>query len=89
MGTQDSEKTLQIIHEMSNPVEAIVNLLYLIRLDSGNSIDVLKYLTQADAQVNCLIDILQRGPDFLPHNLVQNHSRQRNTIPDDRRESRR
>jgi hypothetical protein len=74
MGMQDSAKTLQIIHEITNPVEAIVNLLYLIRLDKGNSKDVLKYLTHADSQVNCLIDILRRGPDFLPNNLVQNHS---------------
>lgn len=44
MGTQHADRTLQIIHDMTNPVEAIVNLLDLIRHDEGNSESVLQYL---------------------------------------------
>jgi hypothetical protein len=64
MGTRDVDRTQQIIRDLTNPVEAIVNLLYLIRHDHRDSESVLKYLQMADSQVNCLIEIVQRHPSL-------------------------
>ena len=59
---KDSKRTLEIIHDLTNPVEAIANLLFLIRQDPRNSESVLKYLKLADSQVNSIIEIVQRYP---------------------------
>jgi hypothetical protein len=50
----------QIIREMTNPVEAIVNLLYLIKHDRDNPDAVLKYASIAESQARCLIEIIQK-----------------------------
>jgi hypothetical protein len=60
MERHDPKKTLTIIREMTNPVEAIVNILYLIRYEHKNPKVVLRYVALADSQVRCLIDIVQR-----------------------------
>jgi hypothetical protein len=61
MRTLEAERTLRIINELTNPVETIANLLFLIRQDPRDPDSVMKYLQLADSQVNCLIEIVQRN----------------------------
>ena len=64
MGLEDSEKTPQIIREMTNPIEAIVNLLYLIRHDASDVKQVLRYVSIAESQCRCLVEVIQREQNF-------------------------
>jgi hypothetical protein len=64
MENLEIERCAQVLREMTNPVESIVNLLYLIRHDHKDSKSVLKYVDLADSQARCLIDIVQRGTNF-------------------------
>jgi hypothetical protein len=43
-------------------LEAVVNLLYLIRLDRNNPAKVLGWVELADEQVRQVAEILQRDP---------------------------
>ena len=64
MTTRDTDKADQIIHEMTSPIEVVVNLLYLLRHEQGHSQAVLNYLTRVDFQIDCLADIVRRGAEF-------------------------
>jgi hypothetical protein len=60
VGPQDQENVLNIIRDMTNPVEALVNLLYLIQNDSNNRKLVTRYAKMAESQVRCLVEIIER-----------------------------
>ena len=64
MGNSENDRCAQVIREMTNPLEAVVNLLYLIKHDRNDAKAVLRHVEIADSQARCLIDIVQRGSNF-------------------------
>jgi hypothetical protein len=59
---QDPQSAKDIIREITNPTEAIINLLYLIKHDPSDTKQVLRYVTIAESQARCLIEVIQRAP---------------------------
>ena len=53
----------QIVREIANPVEAIMNVFYLIEHDPLAPPSILQYVRMADSQVRCLTDVIQRVAD--------------------------
>jgi signal transduction histidine kinase len=57
-----------LAHEINNPLESLANLLYLVR-DEVQKPDAQELLTQAEAQVQRLTDIVQRTLDMFRGSL--------------------
>jgi PAS domain S-box-containing protein len=51
-----------IAHEINNPLEAVINLLYLARHDSANTVD---YLAQAEQEVGRVAQLAQQTLGFV------------------------
>jgi hypothetical protein len=55
----------QIVSEMANPLEVVVNIVYLLQHDRHNPDEVLKLALMAEAQLEYLCQIAQRNlPKF-------------------------
>lgn len=55
VGFENDAKAVQILREMGNPIESILNLLYLIHRDSQDTEEVLRYAELAESQARCLV----------------------------------
>lgn len=59
-----NETSKHIIREITNPTEAIINLLYLIKNEPSDRTQVLHYVAIAETQARCLVDVIQRVPVY-------------------------
>ena len=67
MGNVHTVAAAQIVAEMANPLEVMVNVVYLIKQDPDNPIEVLKLALMAEGQLERMSQIVQRGlPRFMP-----------------------
>ena len=62
--TQNKANAVQIIQQMTNPVEVIVNLLYLIEQERHDPDAVLRFVGIADSQAQRLSSIIKCGSNF-------------------------
>ena len=53
-------RAVAIAMEMTNPVEALVNLVYLIKHARHEPAKVAHFANMADGQLRCLTDIVRR-----------------------------
>ena len=51
-----------VIHELSNSIESLTNLLYRIKLECNNAPQVQWYAEKAEEPLQCLRDIVEREP---------------------------
>lgn len=54
----------EVLHEISHPLEAVANYVYLLKLDSANPERVRKYCQMIDEQVSTVIGIAQQTLSF-------------------------
>jgi hypothetical protein len=67
LGNLHTITAAQIVSEMANPLEVVVNIVYLIKQERHNPNEVLKLTLLAESQLECLCQIAHRElPSFLP-----------------------
>jgi hypothetical protein len=59
-----NESAKRIIREITNPTDAIINLLYLIKNEPSDRTEVLHYVAIAESQARCLVEVIQRVAAF-------------------------
>jgi signal transduction histidine kinase len=65
-----SRMSTVLAHEISNPLEGIQNLLYLIRTSDGNSREPARYATAAEEEIARVIEITRSTLSFFRHSGV-------------------
>ena len=55
-----------IVRQMANPVEILVNIVYLLKQDRRNSAVVMQYADMADSQVKLLMEIMRQDDATIP-----------------------